>query len=163
MAWFIKRTFRDKKGCVALFSATQSVARRRYLTDMLTLETLKTEVDDLRETVRMADSDSVETRQLLKAQTSTLNALRADQIGLRGLMDQQAKILGEQSIGIGNLVIAMNQTQQEVHALRSDVHGLKTDVKDLKTDVTDLKRDVTRMDKNIGAIMRHLGVDPDES
>jgi hypothetical protein len=95
-----------QKGLRCAFSATQSVARRRYLTDMLTLETLKTEVDDLRETVRMADSDSVETRQLLKAQTSTLNALRADQIGLRGLMDQQAKILGEQSIGIGNLVIA---------------------------------------------------------
>lgn len=103
---------------------------------MLTLESLKTEVDDLRETCRMADSDAVETRQLLKAQTSTLNALRADQIGLRGLMDQQARILAEQGIGIGNLVIAVNQTQQEIHALRSDVAGLKVDVLSPKGDVS---------------------------
>jgi chromosome segregation ATPase len=117
---------------------------------MLTLDSLKTEVDGLRETVRVADSDSVETRQLLTAQTSTLNALRSDQIGLRGLMDQQARTLAEQGIGIGHLVIAINQTQQEVHALRTDVHGLKYDVTslqlhvyDLKADVKDLKADVS--------------------
>ena len=179
---------------------------------MLTLEILKTEVDGLRETCRMTDSDAVETRQLLKVQTSTLNALRADQIGLRGLMDQQARTLAEQGIGIGNLVISVNQTQQEIHNLRSDVAGLKVDVFSLKGDVTGLKADVTglqlnvyelkadvkdlkndmkvmhkrldrmetrldgieirlgrleerqdRTDRNIVAIMRHLGVEPDES
>lgn len=186
---------------------------------MLTLESLKTEVNDLRETGRMAHSDSMETRQLLKAQTSMLNALRSDQIGLRGLMDQQARTLAEQGIGIGDLVIAVSQTQQEVHNLRFDVQGLKvdvaglqldvkglkvdvfglkrdvkelkadvtglqlnvyelkadvkglktdfndlkTDVGGLKTDVKDLKVDVKQMDRNIGAIMRHLGVEPDEA
>jgi hypothetical protein len=90
-----KRAFPGKKGCDASFLATQSVIRSSYRTAMLTLESLKTEVDGLRETFRMTDSDSMETRQLLKAQTSTLNALRADQIGLRGLIDHQASTLAE--------------------------------------------------------------------
>jgi peptidoglycan hydrolase CwlO-like protein len=167
-----ERAFSDKMGCTALFCATQSVTGRRYRTDMLTLDSLKTEVDGLRETVRMADLDSVETRQLLTAQTSTLNALRSDQIGLRGLMDQQARTLAEQGTGIGHLVIAINQTQQEVHALRTDVHGLrydvtslqlhvydlKGDVKDLKSDVKDLKSDVGVLKSDVKDLKSDVGV-----
>jgi chromosome segregation ATPase len=157
--------------------ATQSVGPRRYLGAMLTLDSLKTEVDGLRETVRMADSDSVETRQLLKAQTSTMNALREDQHGLRGLVDQQAKVLVEQATAIGALVISVNQTQQDVHRVQSDVRGLQIDMLDLRTDVKMFKSDFRhmaqrqdrtearqdRMDKNLEAIMRHLGVEPVES
>src|SRR6266700_2532906 len=150
---------------------------------MLTIESLKTEVDDLRRACRMTDSNTMETRQLLTAQTSTVNALRADQMVLRGLIDQQGTVPAEQGIGIGSLAIAMNQTQQEVHSLRTDVHGLKADVTglqltvyELKSDVKDLKSDVKgiherldrmearqdrmearqdRMDRNLVAIMQH--------
>jgi chromosome segregation ATPase len=123
---------------------------------MLTLESLKTEVDDIRGACRMADSDAMQTRQLLTAQTSTINALRADQMGLRGLMDAQGRILSEQGIGIGNLVIAMNQTQQEVHALRTDVHGLKADVTGLQLNVYELKADVKDLKSDVKGIHERL-------
>jgi chromosome segregation ATPase len=123
---------------------------------MHTLESLTTEVDGLRETFRMANSDSVETRQLLKAQTSTVNALRADQLGLRGLMDQQAKILAEQGIGIGDLVIAVNQTQQEIHALRSDLQVMRSDLQVMRIDVLSVKGDVAGLAADVTGLQ--LGV-----
>jgi chromosome segregation ATPase len=130
---------------------------------MLTLESLKTEVDDLREICRMTDSNAMETRQLLTAQTSTVNALRADQMVLRGLIDQQGRVLAGQGIGIGSLAIIMNQTQQEVHSLRTDVHdlkvgvtGLQLTVYELKSDVKDLKADVKIIHERLDGLETRL-------
>jgi hypothetical protein len=51
---------------------------------MTTLEELKTEVDRLRDLVRMADSDSVDTKQILRSHTQTDVAdLKTDIGGLK--------------------------------------------------------------------------------
>jgi len=104
----------------------------------------------------MTDSNTMETRQLLTAQTSTVNALRADQMVLRGLIDQQGRVLAGQGIGIGSLAIIMNQTQQEIHSLRTDVHDLKVGVTGLQLTVYELKSDVKDLKSDVKGIHERL-------
>lgn len=83
----------------------------------ITLESLKAEVDILHYTVGMADLDAVETKQLLRAQTSVLNALRKDQRGLWAAMDSQNQALSDQATAIGELVLHQNNLQGDIRKL----------------------------------------------
>lgn len=148
---------------------------------MLTLESLKAEVDGLRFLVHMADSDSVQTRQLFKAQTQMMIALRADQQGIAAKLHAQAETLAHQAAAIGDLVVSMNETQEVMRGLQIDAYDLKADVKTIKSDLGGMVLRQDRMDQrmgnmeqrmermehrqdrmgqNIDAIMRHLGVEP---
>jgi chromosome segregation ATPase len=95
---------------------------------MTTLNELKEQVDGLRYVVRMADSDSVETRQLLRAQTKLMVALRQNQ----NAMIQEQKtiriVLENQAEALGELVLSLNSVQGRVSSLTKDLVGLKGEV-----------------------------------
>jgi chromosome segregation ATPase len=150
---------------------------------MTTLNELKEQVDDLRYVVRMADSDSVETRQLLRAQTKMMMALRQNQNAM--IQEQKAIriVLENQAEALSELILSLNSVQGRVSFLTKDLLGLKGEVAktnkhfgqldqrqdrmDQRQDRMDQRQDrmeqrQDRMDKNLFAIMRHLGVEGTE-
>jgi archaellum component FlaC len=143
---------------------------------MTTLNELKEQVEDLRRVVRMADSDSMETRQLLRAQTQLMMALRSGQLDLNIEQHNIKVVLGHQAEALGGMLLSLTSMQDRFNSLSNDVAGLKGDVAGVGRDVAGIKGDVVglqthavrmdqrqdRMDRNIAAIMRHLGVEPSE-
>lgn len=104
---------------------------------MTTLDELKEQVEDLRHVVRMADSDSVETKQLLRAQTRLMMALQ----GQMDLTIEQKNIdvmLGHQADALASMLLCLTSMQDRMEQRQE------------------------RMDRNVAAIMRRLGVEPHE-
>ena len=120
---------------------------------MTTLNELKEQVEDLRRVVRMADSDSVETKQLLRAQTQLMMALRSGQLDLNTEQHNIKVVLGHQAEALGGMLLSLTSMQDRFNSLGGDVAGIKGDVAGLSGDVAGIKGDVA-------AIMRHLGVEP---
>ena len=125
---------------------------------MTELDAVKTEVTQIRALLRMADSDSMDTRNLLKSQTSLMVALRETQ--------NAANIsLGEQAQSLGGMVIAINKLEQRVNSLDKrfldftiEMTGVKREIEGVKGRLGGVEDRLEGMDKNIVAIMRHLGI-----
>jgi chromosome segregation ATPase len=109
---------------------------------MTTLDELKEQVDDLRHVVRMADSDSVETRQLLRAQTKLMMALRQNQNAM--IQEQKAIriVLENQAEALGELVLSLNSVQDRASSLSRDFVGLRGQVAGLNGEFVGLKGQV---------------------
>ena len=133
----------------------------------------------LRDLVRLADLDSMETKELLKHQTRLMNALRENQIGMNA-------VLQEQGSALGGMVLAINGLQQRVSGMDKRLVNVEhtitgmdrrlTRVEDRLTGVeekvasidgrltrvedrlTGVEEKVASVDQNVLAIMRHLGV-----
>jgi hypothetical protein len=96
-----------------------------------TLEELKSDVDALRARADMADSNAMETKQLL--------------------VDLKTDVAGVKS-DVGGLYRLMAAVPDDIIRIDANVADIKRDVAGLTGSVTDLKRD-TR------AIMRHFGIE----
>jgi chromosome segregation ATPase len=172
--------FRAQRKCV---HGPPNVTPRRYREFMTTLDELKEQVEDLRHVVRMADSDSVETRQLLRAQTKLMMALRSGQLDLNREQKNIKEVLGYQAEALAGMLLSLTSMQDRFNSLDRDVAGLGRDVAglqahavrmdqrqdrmDQRQDRMDQRQDrmdqrQDRMDRNVVAIMRHLGVEADE-
>ncbi|MBV9445279.1 MAG: hypothetical protein JO345_05215 [Streptosporangiaceae bacterium] len=122
---------------------------------MAELDELRTEVSGLRELVRMADSDMMDTRILLKHQTHLMVALREVQNTANVTFGEQGQILG-------GMVVAINELQIRVSTLDKRVLDLTfkfdREIAGVKAEVAGLKAEVAGLGENITAIMRHLGI-----
>jgi chromosome segregation ATPase len=140
---------------------------------MLTLESLKTEVDDLRETVRMADSKAMGSRTVLEA-FLTAHGKSIDELAASSKEVQQdisrmktevrstKAILGMMQFTVEDLKSDVASLREEVPKLREDLEDLQKNAYDNTADLKTLKGDVGRVDQNIGAIMHHFGIAPVE-
>jgi chromosome segregation ATPase len=147
---------------------------------MTTLNELKTQVDDLRHVVLMADSESMETGQLLRAQTKLMEALRDTQNSMNIVLCRQGQELAEMVLSLNGVHDKMASLGRDVVGIRRDVAGLRTETADLRTETVGIRSETAyirrevaglgqrqdrteqrqdRMDRNIAAIMHHLGVE----
>jgi hypothetical protein len=121
----------------------------------------------------MADSDSMETRQLLRAQTQLMMALRSGQLDLNIEQKNIKEVLGHQAEALGGMLLSLTSMQDRFNYLDRDVadlsgrvdglsgrvDGLSGRVDGLSGRVDGMDQRQDRMDRNIVAIMRHLGVE----
>jgi chromosome segregation ATPase len=137
---------------------------------MLTLKSLKTEVDDLREIVRMTDSKVTGVRQLVEAQAVSLVKLHDAVTGLQTEMragfarldasvqsltsDIQARELNAYDLNANMKAVRTDVTtlKVDVATLKSDVSTLKVDVATLKSDVSTLKVDVATLKSDVSTL-----------
>jgi chromosome segregation ATPase len=179
--------FRAQRKCA---SGPPNVTPRRYRESMTTLDELKEQVEGLRHVVRMADSDSMETRQLLRAQTRLMMALRSGQLDLNIEQKNIKVVLGYQAEALAGMLLSLTSMQDRFNSLDRDVTGLSENVAGLQAhavrmeqrqdraeqrqdraeqrqDRAEQRQDRAeqrqdRMDRNVVAIMRHLGVEAGE-
>jgi archaellum component FlaC len=129
---------------------------------MTELDELRTEISGLREVVRMADSDTMETKDLLKHQTQLMMALREVQNGTN-------MTLGRQGEALGGMVIAINDLQGRVSGLdgrvldlsvtvENEMAGVKGRLEGVEGRLEGVEGRLEGIGENITAIMRHLRI-----
>jgi hypothetical protein len=121
---------------------------------MTELDELKTGLSEIRDLLRMADSDTMVTRELLKAQASLLEVLRS--------MPSPATASSSRQDPLGGMLVAMEKQGLRVSSVDRHVLELTTDTRKgmagVDTRLTGVETRLDGMDKNIVAIMRHLGI-----
>jgi outer membrane murein-binding lipoprotein Lpp len=143
---------------------------------MLTLESLKTEVDAIRVVVDVAHSEAVKTRHLVDTHAHVFVVHGALLPGQQVVADAPGislahtrEDLDDLSCGVFDINAGVKKISANVDTLMSDMADVKLDIASLKSefqlmnqrqDGMDQRQD--RMDRNIGAIMRHMGISPDE-
>src|SRR5262249_16617681 len=141
------------------FLSRSNVCPRRYGDRMpATIEELKSDVDTLKSRMDVADSDRMETNQLLKDLKKDIGSLSANVASLyHPLMstatDDIARILG----GIGDLKTDVTLLKTDVTDLKGNVSRLTTDVAILKTDVAGLKADMGEVKQTVTALTLDVG------
>jgi hypothetical protein len=108
---------------------------------------LRAEIDNVRELVRLADVDLMETRQLLKSQTHLLNALGTVPV--------------EHGEAIGGMLLAMNELQTRVSSIDKRIADLGEVVVEVATDVkgrmSGVEQALEQIAEHTVAILRRLG------
>ena len=138
-----------------------------------TLEELKSDVDTLKARMDVADSDRMETKQLLKDIKKDIGSLSGNVGSLyHPLMSTATDDIAGILAGIGDLKTDMAAVKTDVADLKGQfarmderqdrmderLDRMDGNIADLKQDVGGLKQDVGELKQGMGAIMKHLGV-----
>jgi hypothetical protein len=133
---------------------------------MTEIDELSSEIADIRDLVRIAASDSVETRNLLKSQTQLINPLRETEIEISDTLGRHAAVIGHQGHAIGSMVLAVNELQIRVGSLDQNLLDFRRSVdrrfKGVEREIGSLKKEMQEVRSDTTAILRHLGIISDE-
>lgn len=153
---------------------------------MSDINELRAEITHMRSLVTAADQDSMDNRQLLRHQTTLLNALRETQSSMNTVLLEQGQALGGMILAINGLQERVSgvdkrvmnvehkiagidgrvtRIEEGVASLDGRLTGVQEQVASLDGRLTGVQERLTRVvdkvtgiDQNVVAIMRHLGV-----
>jgi archaellum component FlaC len=118
---------------------------------MTELDEIRTQISSLRSVVTMADSDAMDTRDLLKSQTHLMSALRMS--ALREVQNAANVTLGEQ--GSGSQLGGVESQLDGVDGRLGAVGGRLSSVEGRLEDMQDR---LDGLGTNVETIMRHFGI-----